>query len=63
MFSDDDLDPKNKRLKPRKLDDMSVPELKDYIASMKEEITRAEADIAKKEKSKAAADALFGTSR
>ncbi len=62
MFSDDDFDPKTKRLKARPLDNMSVPELKDYVAQMKEEIIRAEADIAKKEKSKAAADALFKTS-
>ncbi len=59
MFSDDDLDPKTKRLKARPLDNMSVPELKDYVAQLKEEIIRAEADMAKKEKSKAAADALF----
>lgn len=59
MF-DDDLDPKTKRLKARLLDTMSVPELKDYVAQMKEEISRVEADIAKKEKSKSAAEALFG---
>jgi uncharacterized small protein (DUF1192 family) len=38
---------------------MSVPELRDYVAALREEILRAEADMAKKEKSKAAADALF----
>ena len=59
MFSDDDLDPKTKRLKLRPLDNVSVPELKDYVVQLKEEIARAEADIAKKEKSKAAADAIF----
>lgn len=59
MFSDDDLDPKTKRLKPRRLDNMSIPELKEYVTALKEEIVRAEADMAKKEKSKAAADALF----
>jgi uncharacterized small protein (DUF1192 family) len=61
MFTDDDLDPKTKRLKPRPLDKMSVPELKDYVESLKAEIVRAESDMAKKEKSKAAADALFGS--
>ena len=60
MFSDDDLDPKTKRLKARPLDQLSVPELKDYIAQLQAEIARAEADMAKKEKSRAAADALFG---
>jgi uncharacterized small protein (DUF1192 family) len=60
MFSDDDLDPKTKRLKPRRLDDMSAPELQDYVDSLKAEILRAEADMAKKEKSRASADAIFG---
>jgi uncharacterized small protein (DUF1192 family) len=60
MFNDDDLDPKTRRLKPRPLDNMSVPELRAYITQMQEEIARVEADIAKKEKSKAAADAIFG---
>jgi uncharacterized small protein (DUF1192 family) len=60
MFSDDDLDPKTKRGKPRALDNMSVPELRQYIEDMKAEIARVEADIAKKEKHKAAVDALFG---
>lgn len=59
MFIDEDLDPKTKRLKPRVLDQMSVPELKQYIEDMKSEILRVESDIDKKEKSKSAADALF----
>ena len=60
MFRDDDLDPKTKRIKPRPLDNMSVPDLRDYVAQMKEEIARVEADIAKKEKHRAGLDALFG---
>ena len=60
MILDDDFDPKTKKVKLRVLDNMSVPELKEYIAQMKEEILRVEADIAKKEKSKSAAEALFG---
>lgn len=59
MFLDDDTDPKTKRQKPRNLDNLSVPELKAYVEQLKEEIARAEADIQKKEKHKAAADALF----
>jgi uncharacterized small protein (DUF1192 family) len=59
MISDDDLDPKTKKVKLRRLDDMSVPELKDYVIFLKDEILRVETDIAKKEKSKSAADALF----
>jgi uncharacterized small protein (DUF1192 family) len=59
MISDDDLDPKTKKCKTRPLDNMSIPELKEYVVQLKEEIARVEADIQKKEKSKAAADALF----
>lgn len=60
MIFDDDTDPKTGKQKPRALDKLSIPELHAYIAQMKEEIARVEADIAKKEKHKAAADALFG---
>lgn len=59
MIFDDETDPKTKKQKPRALDALSVPELKDYIAQLKAEITRVEADILRKEKHKAAADALF----
>ncbi|MCE9507102.1 MAG: DUF1192 domain-containing protein [Alphaproteobacteria bacterium] len=59
MIFDDDTDPKTKKPKLRALDNMSVPELKEYVRQLKDEIVRAEADIQKKEKHKAAADALF----
>jgi uncharacterized small protein (DUF1192 family) len=36
-----------------------VPELKDYVQSLREEITRAEEEIAKKQKHLSAADAFF----
>ena len=36
-----------------------MPELRDYIQQLKAEIMRAEADIQKKEKHKAAADLIF----
>jgi uncharacterized small protein (DUF1192 family) len=62
MILDDETDPKTKRPKGRALDKMSVPELKDYVTALREEIARAEADIAKKEKSRSAADAVFGKS-
>jgi uncharacterized small protein (DUF1192 family) len=61
MIFDDDTDPKTKKPKPRALDNLSVPELRDYITQMKGEIARVEAEILKKEKHKAAADALFKT--
>lgn len=59
MIFDDDTDPKTKKQKLRPLDNLSVPELRDYIEQLKNEIVRVEADIQKKEKHKAAADALF----
>lgn len=59
MFLDDDTDPKTKKQKLRVLDNLSVAELKDYIAQLKEEIARVEADVLKKEKHKDAMDALF----
>ncbi len=62
MIFDDDLDPKTKKQKPRPLDNLSVPELKEYVLQLKEEIVRVETDIAKKEKHKAAAAALFKSS-
>jgi uncharacterized small protein (DUF1192 family) len=62
MILDDDLDPKTKKSKLRVLDNLSVPELREYLQQLKDEITRVEADIQKKEKYKSAADALFKTS-
>jgi uncharacterized small protein (DUF1192 family) len=62
MIFDDDTDPKTRKQKPRSLDALSVPDLRDYVSQLKEEILRVEAEIAKKEKHKAAADALFKSS-
>lgn len=59
MFTDDDLDPKHKRLKPRNLDNLSIDDLKTYINDMKAEIARVEADILKKEAHKNAISGLF----
>ena len=55
----DDLDPKTKRPKLRNLDPMGVEELQTYIAELKEEIARVEADIAKKKQHLSAAASLF----
>ena len=63
MIFDDDTDQKTKKQKLRALDNLSVPDLRDYIAQLKSEIVRVEADIEKKEKHKAAADALFKSSK
>jgi uncharacterized small protein (DUF1192 family) len=59
MIFDDDTDPKTKKQKPRSLDNLSVPDLRDYIAQLKTEIARVEAEVQKKEKHKAAADTFF----
>lgn len=59
MFADDDLDPKTKRLKPRSLDNLSIDDLVNYIVDLKNEITRVEADIAKKQAHKDAVSSLF----
>ena len=59
MIFDEDTDQKTKKQKPRPLDALSVPELKDYIIQLKEEISRVEADMLKKEKHMASAEALF----
>lgn len=41
------------------LKEMSIPELKSYIGSLKSEITRVESEIETKKASTAAADAFF----
>ncbi|MEZ0261141.1 MAG: DUF1192 domain-containing protein [Alphaproteobacteria bacterium] len=61
MLTDDDTDPKTRRARPRPLDNMSVPDLKEYVLQLQAEIARAEAEMAKKEKHKNAADAIFKT--
>lgn len=58
MF-DEDLPKKKPAEFPRNLVDMSVSELDEYIAALKAEIARAEADQAKKRDSQAAAAAFF----
>ena len=63
MILDDDTDPKTKKQKLRDLSNLSVPELKDYLQQLQDEILRVEADILKKEKYKSAADALFGSQK
>ena len=55
----DDLDPKTKRPKLRNLDPMGVEELQGYIAELRQEIARVEADIAKKKQHLSAAASLF----
>ena len=58
MFDDDTPKPTTAEF-PRDLENMSVEEIEEYIADMKEEIVRAEADITQKRASMNAADAFF----
>jgi uncharacterized small protein (DUF1192 family) len=58
-FDLDDLDPRNKKKTLLNLDEMSVEDLKEYIASMKAEIDRVEAKIKAKQSHANAASAFF----
>lgn len=55
----EDLDPRTKKPKPRNLDVMSIEALEEYIAEMQAEIERVRGAIAKKEKAREGADAVF----
>lgn len=50
---------KAKVFEPRVLDRLSIEELNDYIGALREEIARAEADIARKQAVRAGAEAFF----
>ena len=60
MF-DDDLDPRKPKKVLKKLDSMSLDELDEYIAGLKEEIQRAEVEIGRKKAHMTAASTLFKT--
>ena len=60
MINPDELEPPRPALKPLDLEQMSVSELKDYIASLEAEIARVRATIAKKESHKSGIESLFG---
>ncbi len=60
MAEDDDVQPRKKiRLERLVLDTLGIDELRAYIVELREEITRVEADIARKSDHKSAADAFF----
>ena len=61
MIRDDDDSPPPKpvRLPKLPLDLLGVEELKDYIAELRQEIARVEADITRKQSHRTAADAFF----
>ena len=60
MINPDELDPPRPALKPLDLQQMSVSELKKYIASLEAEIERVQKMIASKEAHKSGIEALFG---
>ena len=59
MLNPDDLDPPRPTLKPLDLQQMSVEELKDYIAALEAENVRAQHMIAKKEAHKSGIESLI----
>ena len=58
-FDLDDLDPRQKKPKPKNLDDMNIEDLREYAAALKAEIDRVEAKIKAKQSHAAAAASLF----
>jgi uncharacterized small protein (DUF1192 family) len=58
-MDEEDLLPQRQKPKPRDLSLMGVAELEEYIAEMRTEIARVEAEIAEKKKHGGAAAALF----
>jgi uncharacterized small protein (DUF1192 family) len=60
MVDDEDLPVrKRRRLEKLVLDTLGIEELRDYITELNEEIARVEADIARKQGHRSAADAFF----
>jgi uncharacterized small protein (DUF1192 family) len=55
----DDLDPIKKKPQPKDLSRMSIGDLKEYIADLQAEISRAETAIAHKDKARAGAASFF----
>ena len=58
-MDEEDLLPQRQKPKPRDLTLMGVAELDGYIAEMREEIARVEAEIAEKKRHRGGAEALF----
>lgn len=59
ILDDDRARPKPALFTPPVLDKLSVDECEAYVAVLKAEIVRVEADMARKKAHKSAADALF----
>ena len=59
MLDEEDLPRRPRRLEKLPLDLLGIEELRDYIGELREEITRVEAEIARKQSHRSAADAFF----
>ena len=55
----DDLEPVKKKLAPKKLEEMSLEALGDYIAELEAEIARARESIALKQEARQGAESVF----
>jgi len=58
-MDEEDLLPKRKPAPPKDLTLLGIAELEEYIAELRSEIARTEAEIAEKRKHRGGADALF----
>ena len=57
----EDLEPQKQSKKPKPLDNMSVGDLKEYVAALQDEIVRVEAAIKAKQAHLEAMNSLFKT--
>lgn len=60
MLTDEDPTPTRPRFQPLPLDRLGVDELHAYTAELRAEITRADAEIARKRDLMSAAEGVFG---
>ena len=58
-MDEEDLLPQRQPVKPRDLTLLGIAELEEYIAGLENEIARARAEIAAKQRQRSGADALF----
>ena len=55
----EDLEPRKPKPEPKKLDTLSIGDLKDYIVELEQEIVRVRAAIKAKEAARLGADTFF----
>lgn len=59
MFADEEIKPQKGEGLPRNLENLSVTDMQEYIAELKLEIFRTEAEIGRRGSHKLTAEALF----